>query len=48
MTIFFVSLQDYWLSVIHKRLFGKKVLGIDRGNDSSEMVRVFAHCTKTG
>ncbi|XP_020612682.1 heparanase-like [Orbicella faveolata] len=39
---------DYWLAVLHKRLFGTKVLGIDRGNHRPELVRIFAHCTKTG
>ncbi|KAL9982311.1 hypothetical protein ACROYT_G004338 [Oculina patagonica] len=38
---------DYWLSLLHKRLFGTKVLAVHRINYPQEMVRIFAHCTNT-
>ncbi|EGD76114.1 hypothetical protein PTSG_00821 [Salpingoeca rosetta] len=36
---------DYWLSVLHKRLFGPTVLAVDGGLARARTVRVYAHCT---
>ncbi|XP_020612685.1 inactive heparanase-2-like [Orbicella faveolata] len=42
-----VSMQDFWLSLLHKRLLGTKVLAVHRAYYLPEMVRIFAHCTNT-
>jgi hypothetical protein len=39
-----ISLQDYWLSLLHKSLMGRKVLAV---TGSTSRVRMYAHCTAT-
>ena len=39
--------QDFWLSVLYKRLVGVKVLDVDGSLDYGRNVRVYAHCAKS-
>ncbi|KAK3721868.1 hypothetical protein QZH41_011505, partial [Actinostola sp. cb2023] len=38
---------NYWLSLLHKRFVGQKVLNVKNGLDEKRIVRVYAHCTDT-
>ncbi|XP_031560486.1 heparanase-like [Actinia tenebrosa] len=38
---------NYWLSLLHKRLVGQKVLDVENGLEENRVVRIYAHCTNT-
>ena len=43
--IAFYCVQDYWLSLLYKRLVGVKVLEVDSGTEEKRTTRVYAHCS---
>ena len=43
----FFPLSDYWVSVLHKRLVGQRVLAVEGGLNLGRRTRVYAHCTRS-
>ena len=37
---------DFWVSVLYKKLVGRKVLKIEGHNNTGNTLRLFAHCSK--
>lgn len=43
----FCAPQDYWLSLLYKKLMGTKVLQVGLEGADERKLRVYLHCTNT-
>lgn len=39
--------QDWWVSVLYKKLVGTKVLSLSNDGTTNNTIRLYAHCSKT-
>jgi hypothetical protein len=40
-----ISFQDLWLSVLHKKLVGRGVIGVSQLASNKGHIRIYCHCT---